>query len=265
MAADFLNQNTKKIHLQAKNTLFIGKVLLHHKELESTNQEAQTLLARGAVAEGTTVITDYQTAGRGQMGNKWTSAPGENIAMSIILHPKFLQVKQQFLLSQIIALAVRDCIADLIHQTTFVKWPNDIYVGEKKVAGILIQNSLAGKQIQHSILGVGINVNTPFFSNDLPKASSLSILSSKVFDLTTIPALIFEKLEHYYLQIRRGDHDHIRELYRQHLYRIDEVHSFTRPNGERLKARVVGVNEQGLLLLLHQYLETFNIKEIKFD
>ena len=127
------------------NTLFIGKVYHRFNELPSTNDWAAALLAKSTPPEGTVVRADTQTAGRDQFGSKWVSNPGENLLLSVILYPNWLLIKDQFYLSMAIALALYDMTGDA---GATVKWPNDLYLGNHKAAGILIQNTVSSATLQ---------------------------------------------------------------------------------------------------------------------
>ena len=130
--------------------VIIGEHFIHRDRLSSTNAYAAELLSKDKPAEGTVVSTDDQYAGRGQIQNVWESEPNKNISLSIILYPVFLEVRQQFLLNQAISLAVSDSIKEIVPMGTVkIKWPNDIYLNNRKVCGILIQNQIQAKKYQH--------------------------------------------------------------------------------------------------------------------
>ena len=159
----------------AAANLFIGKKLIHLNEVDSTNTYLKTLCENEILPEGTVVIAESQYAGRGQRSNTWESEPGKNIIMSLIFYPGFLSANRQFLLSQAVALALQEFISNLLpEEKTSIKWPNDIYVGDKKIAGILIESSWMGNQVKNSIVGIGININQDGFYH--PNAISLKMI-----------------------------------------------------------------------------------------
>ncbi|MEO0875802.1 MAG: biotin--[acetyl-CoA-carboxylase] ligase, partial [Bacteroidota bacterium] len=176
------------------NTLFVGNVVQHFEVLPSTNAYATELLAKTAPNEGTVISAAYQEAGRGQIGSSWTASAGENLLLSVILYPRWLVAQQQFLLSRAVALAVADTITHYVDGQAQVKWPNDVYFGDKKLAGILIQNSLSGKYLQWSVVGIGLNVNEAAFPVDLPKAGSLFLSAGQKFDLAEVQQTLFKRL-----------------------------------------------------------------------
>ena len=249
------------------NTLFIGKVLHFLEETTSTNTVALEMLAKGGsnafFTEGGVIFTFNQTAGRGQYGNRWDSEKGENIAMSIILKPHFLQARQQFHLNKAIALAVHD-VFTVYTEGVSVKWANDIFIKNKKVAGILIQNTLSGTRIESSVIGIGINVNQTNFK-ELPNATSLKLETHKMFDLFKIVEHICQSLEKRYLQLKSGHFEKLDAEYLSKLYRFNEIALFQYPNGAYFQGKIVGISEVGKLVVETKLgLENFDIQGIKF-
>ena len=273
-----------------KNTLFVGKVLKYFESASSTNALAaewlqnghnddlssvtpnKGLSLRGAkYTEGVVFFTFHQTAGRGQYGNKWESEPHQNIAISIVLNPTFLNPREQFHLNKAISLAVYDVIAHFVTANgvrqagvASIKWANDIYVNDKKIGGILIQNSLSGASIQSSIIGIGLNINQLHFPN-LPHATSLKIVTGKDFDLMEIVEKICQSIEHRYLQLKTRNFSKIHDEYISKLYRFGEDAMYQYPDGTYFQGKIVGVNEAGKLCIESKKgIEYFDIKEVKF-
>jgi len=246
------------------NTLFVGKVLLKLNKIDSTNEHALKLLSKNKPSEGTVITAWSQEQGRGQIGRTWQSEPGKNLTFSLILYPTFLSAKRQFLLNQAIAMGVSDGINTFLSDVK-VKWPNDIYVGNKKVCGILIQNILSGINIQSSVIGIGLNVNQIDFAKDLPNPSSLALIAQKEFDLLKVLETICEKIETRYLQLRGGNYNLIQKDYLKYLYRLQEESLFQYPEGEIFSGSIVGVSETGKLKIHHKKgEELFDIREVKF-
>lgn len=250
--------------MQIKNTIFIGKVLLHFPDLPSTNAYAQELLSKSRPIEGTVIITDNQTAGRGQIGSTWQSEDKKNLTLSLIFYPKFVAANAQFLLSQAIALGVRAFVAQYCDAPAYVKWPNDVYVGNKKIAGILIQNTLSGKYIQSTVAGMGININQAIFDPKITNATSLQLENQQTFILSELLPSLLQHIESFYLKLRNGQIDSIRRAYLTHLYQYQESAMYQKKNGAVIKGQIVGVTPQGQLCLQHQKVEYFDLKEIKF-
>ena len=248
------------------NTLFVGKVVLHFPELASTNQYAVEQLAKTKPSEGTVVTTDYQSAGRGQIGSSWQAEPGQNIHLSVLFYPHWLAARRQFSFSQAMALAVADTISLCTNQQAQVKWPNDVYMGDRKLAGILIQNSLQGGHMQWSVVGIGINVNQRNFSSDLRNPSSLSLVTGESFALADVQQSLYAHLEQRYLQLKRGDVQ-LQADYLKQLYRINEKADYRDVVSDTLfKGQIEGVSDQGKLLIRDEdgTLRSFGLKEVHF-
>ncbi|RMG78709.1 MAG: biotin--[acetyl-CoA-carboxylase] ligase [Bacteroidetes bacterium] len=256
----------KIIHLETLNTLFVGKVLKQFSALPSTNEYAIELLSKNKPPEGTVILTPNQFAGRGQIGNGWESEPGKNITLSVLLYPAFLAVSRQFLLNQTVAVALKDCLAPLVPGVVSVKWPNDIYIGHKKVCGTLIQNTLSGAKITSSVVGIGINVNQTTFQTNPPNPTSLALETGQTFDLETLQNRLFQCLEQRYLQLKTGQTERIERAYLDALYRRDEMALFRRLNEDTFFGKIRGVTPTGKLIIEDEFghFEHFAVKEIRF-
>ncbi|WP_083867431.1 biotin--[acetyl-CoA-carboxylase] ligase [Fulvivirga imtechensis] len=226
----------------------------------STNDEAALLIAKQKVIEGTIVITDNQTAGKGQRGNSWNSTPGKNLTFSIILKPNFLSIVQQFDLNIAVSLGILDYL-NRIRNGFEVKWPNDVYFGEKKVCGILIQNNIKGQQLEHAIVGIGLNINQLEFAH--PNAISLSTITGNTFDLSDVFEALLLNIEKRYIQLKRGELVELKQDYLDHMYRFGE--DFLYRAGEVFNGRITGITDQGLLEIeTNQGLKQFGFKEVEF-
>jgi BirA family biotin operon repressor/biotin-[acetyl-CoA-carboxylase] ligase len=246
------------------STLFVGKELHGFFSLPSTNTYATKLLSKSNPAEGTVILTYNQTAGRGQIGSKWESAPDKNVSMSVILYPKFLAAREQFNLNAVVSLAIFDAVS-LYVKDVKVKWPNDIYIGKKKVAGVLIQNTLIGKNIQSSVVGIGLNVNQTEFTSDAPNPTSLKLETEGDIDLTKIVQEIAMALEKRYLQLRSGKAKDIRREYIMHLYRFGKPFAFQRENDSYFTGIITGISSLGKLVIdTETGEEEFALKEVRF-
>jgi BirA family biotin operon repressor/biotin-[acetyl-CoA-carboxylase] ligase len=218
----------KMDELERMETLFIGQQIIKLNSVDSTNNDAANLIRATKVVEGTVIMADFQDAGRGQRGAEWHSKPGENLLLSFILAPSFLKISEQFYLSKIVALSVWDVMNSLNFDAK-IKWPNDIYINEKKVAGILIENTIQKGKIDKSIVGIGLNVNQKAFSSE--RFTSISKESNKQHDKMDILKLLSRALEKHYFLLKRKDFDKIDELYNEQLlflnterlYQVGEV------------------------------------------
>ncbi len=250
-----------------KNTLFIGKVLHMFDELQSTNEYALSLLSKSKPIEGTVISAHHQTAGKGQIGSSWLVEAGKNLTLSIILQPHFLPIPRQFLLNQAVSLAVVDFLGQFVPSDHVrLKWPNDVYIKDKKSTGILIQNTLSGTKIQHTVIGLGININQTTFPPSLPNPTSLALATGKDdYVLDELRQTLFSCLESRYLQLKANQWERLNDAYHQVLYKLNEIHFFQSAEGALFKGIITGVTEQGLLKVdTDTGLQTFNLKEITF-
>lgn len=247
-------------------TLFTGQQLVWLPACPSTNTVAQQLQRENRASEGCTVITGHQTAGRGQRGNQWEAAAHENLTLSVVWYPTFLAATEQFLLSQAVALAALDWarrwLGASAETSLRVKWPNDLYVGNQKLGGILIENTLSGSKIQYSIVGIGLNVNQRVFA--VPTATSLSQLTGRHYDLAEAATRLLECLEGRYLQLRAGHVRQLRQDYLAALYRYRQPHQFL-VAGQPTTGTIVGVEADGRLAVqLADGVRYFGLQEIRY-
>lgn len=236
-------------------------MITHLSTVTSTND-----LARDAkYGEGDIVWADFQTAGRGQRGHTWESRAGENLTFSVVLEPTFLPAREQFLLSEAVALALVDMFAKRGVEAR-IKWTNDIYVGDRKIVGILIEHTYSGSCLSRTIVGVGINVNQREFSPDLPNPTSMFRETGREFDCAELLADFERALERRYGQLRGGEAERLQRDYHQRMYRLGERHTYALPSGERFEATLRGVMPSGDLLLDHAdgSRHSYLFKEVEF-
>src|SRR6201996_2639796 len=156
------------------SALFVGQNLLTLKEVDSTNNFLKNLASNSKpLPEGTVIMAENQYAGRGQQQNTWHAEPGKNLTFSLLLNPIFLPVSQQFDLTRAISISVFDTLRPLLGDALKIKWPNDVYYGDKKLGGMLIENILSGNTIKHAIVGIGLNVNQEKFPETAVNATSV--------------------------------------------------------------------------------------------
>ncbi|HRH37947.1 MAG TPA: biotin--[acetyl-CoA-carboxylase] ligase, partial [Flavobacteriales bacterium] len=158
-----------------------GKPLLTFEALESSNKTAADLLSRGEVAHGAVILANEQSDGRGQRGSAWRSAPGLDLTFTIVVQPHGLRADAQFVLGKIAALAVSDVVRAHVPEGVKIKWPNDVLVERRKVAGILIKNDIVGELVLNSLIGIGFNVNSKDHDPD-HVATSLTLETGRTFD-----------------------------------------------------------------------------------
>lgn len=225
-------------------TSFVGRKLVFLPTCHSTNDTAATLLAQPNVAEGTTVVTFHQTAGRGQRGNTWEAEPGKNLTFSVILKPDFLLATRQFYLNMAVSVAILHFLTDYLPESSTIKWPNDVYFQEKKLGGILIENTLKYTSLESSIIGVGLNMNQEQFAE--PKAISLKQITGEEHSLPELLADLLAHLEQQYVLLRNGQTTTLRHTYLQHLYGFGRTRQFRDQNGE-FTGSITGIDEYGRL------------------
>lgn len=247
------------------SALFVGQNLLTLKEVNSTNDFLKNLLSNSKpLPEGTVIMAETQFAGRGQQDNKWHSEPGKNLTISLLLNPSFLAVADQFDLTRAISLGVMDALDPLLGDQLKIKWPNDIYYGDKKLGGMLIENLLQGNKIKNSIIGIGLNVNQDKFPDEAARAISIKQILQKDYDLRALLADICSHIEGWYLNLRAGKKETVRIAYLDRLYALNQQRSF-KTNGEVFEGRIKSVRNNGLLVMdTNNGEQEFSLKEIEF-
>jgi BirA family biotin operon repressor/biotin-[acetyl-CoA-carboxylase] ligase len=247
------------------DTLFIGKQHFQFPVLHSTNEYAIELLSKSTPPEGTAISTPDQYAGRGQIGSKWESEPGKNIALSVILYPGFLAARDQFRLNIAISLAVYDFISKYVAAGVAVKWPNDIYLNDNKIAGILIQNTLQGSNIQSSVVGIGININQVQFPKDIAHPTSLQLETGQIYPLNDLIVVLCQCIEYRYLSLKSGNTAAQREEYLLVMYRYREPCLFKAVDGSVFSGCITGVSDAGKLQIEGENgITEYDLKQIKF-
>jgi len=225
--------------------MIIGSKLLHHATLSSTNTEASQLLRSGEYTEGTVIYADHQSEGKGQQGNRWESEQGKNLLFSVILYPQAVSPEDQFLISMCFSLGICDFLDNHIRGTK-IKWPNDIYLKDDKIAGILIENSITGATIENSIVGIGLNVNQEDFGSVLPGPVSMIMATGKKFDINICFKELLHDLDIRYKQLLYGDRMLIKSDYLSRLYRFMEWNLFESA-GSVFTGRIVDVLVSGII------------------
>jgi len=244
--------------------IFPDRQIIHVEQAASTNSYLLQMSNVEKLAEGTVVVTDNQTQGRGQGKNSWESEPGKNLTFSIILYPVSIEASGQFVLSKAISLAVYDFISQFVPNVS-VKWPNDVYVGDQKIAGILIENFIEGAYMTKSITGIGVNINQERFVSNAPNPVSLRQLTGNTYPLDDCLENLCACIAHRYRMITENE-DQLHADYLQHLYRFGKPSRFS-ADGIFFEATVTGVNQFGMLELTtaNGKLKPFGFKEVRFE
>lgn len=242
-----------------------GRQIIRLEETESTNSYLRDLLKSQHLEEGSVVVTDFQTAGRGQVGNSWYSDKGDNLLFSLLIYPTGIPANEQFIISRMVSLAIKNTL-DQFADDIRIKWPNDIYWKERKIAGILIENSLQGKIIENSIIGIGLNLNQQIFPAELPNPVSLRQITATEQDKNYILDLLLKEFFLLYRSLQQGEKQVIEDEYMLDLYRANGYYWYEDANG-RFQAEIDNVLPSGHLVL--RTLDTneeriYAFKEVQF-
>ncbi|MDX1685549.1 MAG: biotin--[acetyl-CoA-carboxylase] ligase [Saprospiraceae bacterium] len=239
-----------------KRTVFLDQV-------DSTNTYALELVRRSRPEHGTVVFTEYQTSGRGQRGRTWEANKGQNALFSVIYYPTGLAPADHFKLNKIVSVSLFEAISELVSADFLsIKWPNDLYFDDRKVAGMLIQNVIRGKEIDHTVIGLGINVNQERFPGHLVKATSLSIITG----MKKVPLEVTRKIvDHLDEEMNNFDQARIDDVYSANLYLKGKKHTF-RSGGLTFTGEIRGVDDEGRLIIDKEgKLEKFAFGDIEYS
>lgn len=241
-------------------TLFVGQNIISLKSIDSTNTFLSDLSKHSSIVEGTVVLTEDQLDGRGQQGNVWQSEKNKSLTFSVLLFPK-IDVNYQFSFNKCISLSICEAFKRCGVRSQ-IKWPNDIFINDKKVAGVLIENTIQHEKIYKSVVGVGINVNNDQL--DFPLATSLKMETSTTFDLMSLLDLLCEEIERFYLLLKSNKKT-ISKKYNGNLYRLNMPTTFLK-NGCYFRGIVKEVDEYGRLAVeTDNGLQYFSWGELRFD
>ncbi|MBN2744063.1 MAG: biotin--[acetyl-CoA-carboxylase] ligase [Marinilabiliaceae bacterium] len=237
---------------------------LYYEELPSTNSQLRSLIFAQPLPPFSVVQAEFQNAGRGQEGNRWESARGENLLFSILVRPKQLLARNQFYLSKAISVAIVESL-NKIAQGFQIKWPNDIYHGDKKVAGILIENNLNREYIDFSIVGIGINVNQTEFLSDAPNPISLKQITKANHQPAKVLATITDAIEQWIEKLNNRKTDEIDAAYNRQLYRSNGTYPFRDKEGS-FEAALERIEPEGYLVLrdTQNQIRSYAFKEVSY-
>jgi len=235
-----------------------------YEEIDSTNEEMNRLIVTEDLAEGTIIRAAYQLAGKGHAGNSWQSERGLNLLFSMLLKPDFLSPESAFHLSRITSLSLYEIIDNQCDGVS-IKWPNDMLVGDKKMAGILIENMIVSNTISHSILGIGVNVNQAIFDPSIPAPTSLKIEKGCHIDMNSLLDAFRSSMERWYNTLITGNERMIMESYNQRLYQLG-VAAYYRSAAGEFTAIIRDVLPSGELVLESGKgdILTFGFKEVEY-
>ncbi len=232
--------------------------------IDSTNDFLKELAKNQSLDNFTTVVANSQTKGRGQMGTQWISEDGNNLIMSVLIKNLEIGIEDVFVLNCMVSVAIIDVLVAFEVPNLSIKWPNDIMSDAKKIAGILIENSIKPDSSFSSVVGIGLNVNQKQFLG-LPNASSMSLQTKKEFNLDDVLEKVLFQFNVYYDLVAKGKVDELWDLYHQYLFKKKIPIVFEDGNQNRFMGIIHQVNRQGKLevILEDDSIHSFTIKEIK--
>lgn len=246
------------------NTLFIGQHHIRLNEVDSTNNYTTELTRQNGINEGTVVSSNYQTLGKGQRNKFWFSDKSQNLLLTIAIKPSFLNIDNQFVVSKIAALSVKRVLNSFGIGEATIKWPNDVMIGDSKVAGILIENSMKSNKIEWAIIGIGLNVNQLHFPEFHPAAISMKTATGRQFAIDEVRTALLNTFENYYLQVRNGNLENINYQYEKSLYLKGQKSVFSLNNKISKELTILKVDDSGKLVCSDSkaQLSTYNFHEI---
>lgn len=235
------------------------------QETTSTNQLLKVMLSQEDLPEGFVLQAGFQTSGRGQGTKQWESERNQNLLISLLLRPDHIPIDEQFLISQIISLGIVNALCEInprVSNEFSVKWPNDIYWNEKKIGGILIENTWQGPKIASSVVGIGLNINQEVFISEAPNPISLYQISGLKYPLEEVLKKVIMNIDYYYEAVHP---EAIRRQYMERLFRKNGFHAY-KENNLIFEARVVDIDHDGKLILekTDAHRVGFYFKEVEF-
>ncbi len=236
-------------------------------EVDSTNTKVAELQQKQLLPEGTIIYAGRQTAGAGLGENKWLSEPGMNITASVVLYPDFLPAEDQFKLTMVMSVSICNMLESLDSSLKpLIKWPNDIYLNHRKVAGMLIKNNISGNTISQSIAGIGLNINQAKFDAGAPLAISLAMITGQNYDIVDLLTKWRDALAQTYFLLQSGKGYIIEKEYLDRFYRLNQWANYT-INDEKLRAKITGIGAYGMLQLKSDDGREFScgLKEVAFE
>jgi len=240
--------------------------IIELKSTLSTNSFAKELLSREKVQEGTVIYALEQISGRGHGNNLWESEAGKNLTFSLVLYPDFLAAREQFMITKVVSLGLIDFLKSFYNiRQIRIKWPNDIYAGLKKIAGVLIESDIVGSNIVHTITGIGLNLNQELFLSDAPNPVSVRNLIHENSDISISLDSVLYSIGLRYNQLREGEYRKLNSDYLENLLFYNKIHKYI-SGGNTFKGVITDVDQYGKLQILSEKgeLRSFGMKEIAF-
>ena len=243
-----------------KQALF-GKEIIHLSYIDSTNNFAAKLLSENLCQNGAVIMADVQTQGKGQRGNVWLAESGKNLLSSFVFKPDNLSVDKQTVLTWATSLSLLETLRKFNIEAQ-IKWPNDIFVGGKKIAGILIENQLQGAKISCSIIGIGLNINQTFFEN--LNATSLLLETNKIVEPRNFLNLLAHEMSELFNNVNSSNFSFLKTEYESNLFQMNELKVYEDEFG-KFKGKIIGTTEEGKILIeKSNSIVTYGMKEVVF-
>ena len=259
----FLHVNDKYLNLNNSKYKYIHKVI-RLSQVESTNTYVREL-SNNNPTSGTVVITACQSKGRGLQNNKWHSGDGQNVTFSLFLRDFKIDIKDIYHLNMIVALAIVDAVKTL-GLNAEIKWPNDIYIGKKKLCGILVENTLTSRSVSATIIGIGLNVNEESFPTNIPNPTSLRLETGVAFDIEDVFERILSAIDIKWDMLLSKDYGTIKKNYIDCLFQYNKVSKYMILKKQMVvDGTIIDVDSNGLVVLAYDdIIEAFGLKEIKY-
>jgi BirA family biotin operon repressor/biotin-[acetyl-CoA-carboxylase] ligase len=243
-----------------KQALF-GKEIIHLSDIESTNNFAAKLLSENLCQNGAVIMADVQTQGKGQRGNVWLSESGKNLLSSFVFKPDNLSVERQTVLTWATSLSLLETLRKFNIEAQ-VKWPNDILINGKKIAGILIENQLQGNRINCSIIGIGLNINQTSFSE--LNATSLILETNEKVEPRTFLNFLANEMNEQFDFIKSSSFEYLKNEYESHLFQMNELKKYKDEFGE-FSGKIIGTTDEGKIVIeKSNTIMTYALKEVAF-
>ena len=213
----------------------------------------------------TVVSTLDQTKGRGQRNASWISEPGKNLTFSVLIKFDGLAIQDQFYISKVVSIAVKAVLVKILPNNIVIKWPNDILADNKKIAGILIENSVQKGKVSQSVVGIGLNVNQEFFPNNIT-AVSMKNLSGTHWNLDVVLSAIVDSIKSHMYFLENEKFNEIDTEYLDNLYLFNKFSDYRDVKGNSFRGKIIGVSDIGKLQMALESgsNKEFDIKELKF-
>ena len=224
-----------------------SKKLIILERVDSTNNYAMAMVQKGTAKSGEAVFAMEQSAGKGRRGKTWKSSRGENILLTVIAQMQWLPVQQQFQLSMAVALGCFDFFSKYIKKNIKIKWPNDIFINDRKAGGILIENVIKGNLWQWTVIGIGLNINQANFDTDNLKAISLKQITKENYDVIQLSKELHEVVLKRLVALQSGDSGKMLDEYNENLFCLNQIIKLKKGNIV-FETTIKGVSAAGELI-----------------